>query len=81
MSFQPQPYQPQYVPPYEDYSDSQAQSRTFKMLQGLMSNEGLYSTFKFYENYCKLSKVSPRLTFKEFFNCSMGEGLLLRGIL
>ena len=45
MSFQPQPYQPQYVPPYEDHTNSQAQSRSFKMLQGLMSNDGLYFTF------------------------------------
>ena len=36
-----QAYVPQYAPPSDDYTDATApQSRTFKILQGLMQNDG-----------------------------------------
>ena len=36
-----QAYVPQYAPPSDDYTDGTApQSRTFKILQGLMQNDG-----------------------------------------
>ena len=37
-------YMPQYAPPGDDYADGAApvQSRTFKMLQGLMANDGKF---------------------------------------